>query len=350
MTVATFDRYHTYFAAMVAIIVAVAGMHPGLVRADAAATAAAASPAAAGKADQLFRLGKDKLAQQDYAAACPLLAQSYELDPASGSLLALALCHEREGKLASAYREYGEVAARSKQEQRADREAVARAQATALEPKLSTLTIAVDASLDGLEVRLDGALIEPAHLGKLLPLDGGEHMLIASAPKKQPWSTQLTLAKSADNKTVNVAALQDLPPAAPVAAAPMAPARVRHSQAPREGRDSGMSAGEWIGLGTIGAGLVGLGVGTYFAVRAGNDHDASGTCDGATCTYRQKRDFGDSAALSFVLGGSLAATGVVIYLISRTPSSTESAAATHPWTAAAWAAPHAGGAVMRGQV
>lgn len=345
MTVATFDRHHTYFVAMVAIMVAIAGMRPAAARADTAA-ATDATLAASGKADQLFRQGKDKLAQQDYAAACPLLAQSYELDPASGSLLALALCHEREGKLASAYREYGEVAARSKQEQRADREAAARAQAAALEPKLSTLTIAIEAPLEGLEVRLDGALIDPARLDKPLPLDGGDHVVIGSAPKKQPWSTQLTLGKSADSKTVNVAALQDLPPPVVAEASIAAPARPHRAPA-REERQSGMSAGEWVGLGTIGAGIVGLGVGTYFAVRAGNDHESSGTCDGGTCTYRQKRDYGDSAALAFVLGGSLAATGLVIYLVSRTPSSTETA--QHPWTAAAWAAPHAGGAVMRGQ-
>lgn len=354
MTVATFERPHMHWIATIAITVAIAGGRPAAVRADTPA-AGDASTAASGKADQLFRQGKEKLAQQDYAAACPLLAQSYELDPASGSLLALALCHEREGKLASAHREYGEVATRSKQEQRADREAAARAQAAALEPKLSTLTIAIEAPLAGLEVRLDGALIEPAHLDKPLALDGGDHVVIASAPQKQPWSTQLTLAKSADNKTVNVAVLQDLPPpvaAAPVAAAPVAaPARPHHAPARRADRDTSMSAGEWIGVGTIGAGLVGLGVGMYFAVRAGNDHDhaTSITCNNDTCTYRQKRDFGDSAALSFVLGGSLVATGMVIYLLSRTPSSTESAAAAHPWTAAAWAAPHAGGAVMRGQ-
>jgi hypothetical protein len=339
-----------HWIATIAITVAMAGGRPAVVRAETPAVNAA-SPAATGLADQLFRQGKEKLAQQDYVAACPLLAQSYQLDPASGSLLALALCHEREGKLASAHREYGEVATRSKQEQRADREAAARAQAAALEPKLSTLKIAIEAPLEGLEVRVDGALIEPAHLDEPLALDGGDHVVIASAPQKQPWSTQLTLAKSADTKTVNVAALQDLP-RAPIAAAPVAaPVRPHHAPPRRADRDTGMSVGKWIGLGTVGAGLVGLGVGMYYAVRAGNDHDhgVSVMCDGATCTYQHKRDFGDSAALSFVLGGSLAATGLVIYLVSRTPSSTESAAAAPAWTAAAWAAPHAGGAVMRGR-
>jgi hypothetical protein len=346
MIVATSARYHAHFVATVAIAVAIAGVRPATVRADAAA-GAEASAAASGKADQLFRQGKEKLGQQDYAAACPLLAQSYELDPATGSLLALALCHEREGRLASAHREYGEVAERSKQEQRTDREAAARAQAAALEPKLSTLTIAVATAAEGLEVRLDGAVIDAERLGRPLALDGGDHVVIASAPRKQSWSAQLTLAKSADRQTVSVVALQDLPPPAPVAAAPRS-ARPQRAPAPRDDR-RGMSAGEWIGLGAIGVGLAGLGAGTYFAVRAGSDHDASGTCDRGVCTYERTRDYGDSAALSFVVGGSLAATGLVIYLISRQPSSTESAAAEHAWTAAAWAAPHAGGAVMRGQ-
>src|SRR4051794_10074481 len=78
------------------------------------------------RAEQLFRDGKARLASGDHAHACPMLAESYRLDPASGGLLALAVCHEREGRLASASREFAEVAARSHAESRPDREQAAR--------------------------------------------------------------------------------------------------------------------------------------------------------------------------------------------------------------------------------
>ena len=73
------------------------------------------------RAEQAFTEGKQHLAQHAYLQACPLFEESYALDPASGSLLALAICHERQGKLATAVREYAELIARSQREGRGDR-------------------------------------------------------------------------------------------------------------------------------------------------------------------------------------------------------------------------------------
>src|SRR5437868_5091738 len=78
------------------------------------------------KADAAFNEGKQLMAAGHFAQACPLFADSFEADPATGTLLALAICHERQGKLASAWQDYRGVAERSKAEARADREKVAR--------------------------------------------------------------------------------------------------------------------------------------------------------------------------------------------------------------------------------
>jgi hypothetical protein len=68
------------------------------------------------QAEALFRRGKESLAAGDHTRACSLLAESYRLDAATGTLLALALCHERQGKLVAAIDEYKDVVVRARAE------------------------------------------------------------------------------------------------------------------------------------------------------------------------------------------------------------------------------------------
>src|SRR5437762_12184782 len=105
----------------------------------------------AAAAEALFREGRALMDAGNYAAACPELEESYSQDPGTGTLLALGICQEHAGHTASAWATYAEVATRAKADGRADREQAAREHMAALDPKLSHLTIEVDASSSGVQ-------------------------------------------------------------------------------------------------------------------------------------------------------------------------------------------------------
>jgi tetratricopeptide (TPR) repeat protein len=122
----------------------------------------------AGLAEALFQQGRRLMDQRDYRPALSKLAESYAQDPATGSLLALAICQEQLGLSASAWANYSEVVSRAKREGREDRVQAARERMQALESVLSRLTIEVDARLaatPGLLVARDGRAIGPAAWG-----------------------------------------------------------------------------------------------------------------------------------------------------------------------------------------
>jgi hypothetical protein len=85
------------------------------------AAAAVAQESSDARAARLFEEGRESFVAGNLVDACPKLAESYRLDPATGTLMALALCHEQEGKLALAWAELNEAEARARQEGRSDR-------------------------------------------------------------------------------------------------------------------------------------------------------------------------------------------------------------------------------------
>jgi hypothetical protein len=174
-------------------------------------------------AEALFQEGKRLLERGDARTACPKLAESLRLERATGTLLALAMCHEVEGRLASAWAEYAEVIARAKKEGRIDREQAARQWERALEPRLSTVNIAVPAAvatIPGLRVQRDGVALEAPAWSTAVPIDPGPHAVAASAPGRIAWATTVVVGAVADHQTVTVPllALDERP--APDAAPP----------------------------------------------------------------------------------------------------------------------------------
>jgi hypothetical protein len=268
-----------------------------------AAPSASAQTADEAGAEALFREGKRLLEQHDYPNACAKLGESYRVDPATGTLLALAMCHEAAGKTATAWGEYADVASRSKNEGRADREQAARARVTALEPTLPTLAIVRSAGASdvaGLVVRRDGVEVGEGALGTPIPVDPGEHTIEVTAPGHVPWTSTVVIGASAQRKTMEIPALE---------------------------AEGGSSFGTVRVAGVVAGalGVVGLGIGTGFGLKAiSRKSDSQPGCVGNTCydpaskqAFLDAQSAGRVSTAAFITGGALLATGVTLFVIGR---------------------------------
>jgi len=127
-------------------------------------------------ADAMFREAKKAMDAGDYPRACPLFEESQRLDPGGGTLMNLALCEEKLGKLATAQKRFAEAAARARADGRADRLGEASAHLAALAPRVPTLTLVSTRALGAIgRVSIDGRPVRAEEINTKLPLDPGSH-------------------------------------------------------------------------------------------------------------------------------------------------------------------------------
>lgn len=281
------------------------------------------------QAQVLFDEGKRLMDAEDYAAACPKLAESQRLDPGNGTLARLAACHEKQGRTATAWSEFAELVTSAQRAGQADRERFGRQRVAALEPRLSRLTIIVPADVattPGLVVQRDAIAVGDAAWGIGIPVDPGDHAIEASAPGKQAWSTHVVIGVASDTKQVTVPSLVtvDAPPA-PVASGDESPATPPVAEVkPDSGSRSSQKT--W-GLVVGAAGIVGLGVGSYFGVQAmSGSSQAKKQCPDAACSapaaIQQNDDAKTDARIAdvgFAVGIGALVAGSLLYFLA--PSS-----------------------------
>lgn len=245
-------------------------------------------------AETLFREGRALMAAGNFATACPKFEESNRVDPKLGTLLNLALCHEKSGRTASAWAEYAEAASLAARAGQPNREKVAREHAAALEPSLSHVIIDADPKSDAV-VALDDQPIGPAAYRSPIPIDPGAHVLRATAPGATPFEQSFRVAQGAPVATLKVPALAPAPAAAPVST---------EAPPPAEGHRGGLRKGGFI---AGGAGLVLVGLGSYFGVRAFSDKNtAENECGATFCTPA-----GNSATSSMKTDETLSTVGVI---------------------------------------
>jgi len=200
--------------------------------APAASRAADPSPAERALATSLFRAGRELMQEGKTREACEKLAESQRLDPAAGTLLNLAICHETLGLLATAWAELNDSLAWALRDGRADREEIVRSHLAALEPRLPRVTVELldRAPSPGLIVTMDDVVLRPAALGTPIPVDPGDHHLTAKAAGRAP----VELSFVAEEGTTHTVVVPALPVATRAQEATPPHAAATKARAPRD--------------------------------------------------------------------------------------------------------------------
>jgi hypothetical protein len=156
------------------------------------------------RADKLFNEGRELMGDGKYDEACAKFADSHKIRPGIGVLFNLADCNEKRGRVATAYKQFTEVAERTKAALQTDREKVALERVAKLEPKVMRIRIIVPSLSKVKAVRLDGQKLPAEDYNKPLPLDPGEHTIGADTVNDDGEPFEETIELSEEGKTVTV--------------------------------------------------------------------------------------------------------------------------------------------------
>jgi hypothetical protein len=277
------------------------------------AWAADPSPATAATAQALFDDARRLFDDGRVREACEKFGASEKIEPREGTLLNLALCHQREGKTATAWIEFIAARARARSEGLAERERFATERIDVLAPILMRLRLVVapDARAPGLNVTLDGEKVLDVAWGTDMPIDPGLHGLEASAPGRVAWRKNVEVGDHADHQVVVV----QIPSLSP--AAEPAPPNGSPDVVDARSRANGQRV---LGFSVLGAGAVSVLVGSIFGVAAlDKSHDAQSACSstgcGPTAQALHQEGLRDAWISDFAIGGGLVAAGAGAYLV-----------------------------------
>ena len=265
----------------------------GCVLSSASARAQTTGPDGA-LAEALYQQARHLMQQRQYSEACPKFAESQRLDPATGTLLNLAACHEAEQKLTSAWVEYAQAETQARRDQRDDRVRYAHEHGAALWARLARLQLLVDASADlpDLDIAIDGVTIRGPARQVPTPLDPGVHVVEARAPARQTWSQRVTIDQQPSLVTIRVPMLA--PMIESESAGLAAPKPIGANTSP----DAPSTTGIYLLGGTAGALTLGAGITAYGYMNARAQ-------SGADYSDERRRTWG-YANLAFVAGALLA--------------------------------------------
>jgi hypothetical protein len=321
------------------------------VAAAAAAVAVSASTPAGAQgrdraaAERLFEEGRVLTAGGLVDQGCAKFAASEALDPAVGTLLNLASCAQQKGASATAWRRYREAAVLAVDRADPVREAVARRGIEQIERTLSRLTITTASRALPLSavVRLDGTDVAAAEVGRPFPVDPGAHAVEVVLPGHRPWTTSAVVGPGPAVVVVTVPEADEASPA-PLLSPALAPSPAPPTVSPpalAPAPDHAARTWAWVAGGT---GVVALGVGVFFGVRASHTwNEITAKCPAGNCQDPHTagslassetdaaRD-GNVSTVGFAVAGVALAASVILFLVHRERPDRDVAVRTDPRT------------------
>jgi hypothetical protein len=201
----------------------------------------------------LFVQARRDAAAGDYEQACPRFAESLRLAPAVGTMLNLGDCEEHRGHLADALEQFRH--ALESLPDNDDRVRFARERIAKLTPRVPHVRLH-EGQTPPQAIEVDGVKLGSAAMGVPLPLNPGDHAVVAHAPGRQDRTYAVRVAEGT-NVDLTVAA-GDAPPAREAARPP--------PPQPAPATTSGTA--RTIGWASLIVGGVGVGVGAVTGIVA----------------------------------------------------------------------------------
>lgn len=295
-------------------------------------------------AEALFNEGVALIAAGEFASGCAKLEGSQALEATLGTALRLADCYDHVGKTASAWALFKHAEGVANRQGESDREAIARARADALTPRLSYLVIRTQGDVArGLSITKNETALPLASLGVAIPVDPGVEIVTASAPGYLAWSGTVEVPPGPGTRILEIPTLQlarasVAAPTPSAATLPVAPPAAVHrpamasaptpASAPSNDVAFPASARKAVGISAISAGSIGVltGIGLGWYAKQQND-DSRRYCpfdehNGCTSDGIRLRRRAEKFALASTLttAGSVAVvgTGIVLWLTAPT--------------------------------
>ncbi|HKY39109.1 MAG TPA: hypothetical protein VJN18_24390 [Polyangiaceae bacterium] len=278
-------------------------------------------------ADAAFVEGVKLLKQDRCQDAMAKFRESERLELASGTLLNLAYCEARLGRVASAWLTYHRARALARAQNKPQHEKLAREQADKLAPDVPRVTITLEGdALRKLTIDVDGQSLPLEQALESIPLDPGTHRVSTQLENGQSWAQVIKLGRAQQVAIQIPLALPADTGAAPgvAAARPVDNPAPMPVVAPTLAADTGTGGKPvWaLGLTLAGTAAVAAGSALFVTARLKYDEARENCKDGNVCTrhdYDAQNDARNRAQLSavFLASGVIAAgLGTYFYFFS----------------------------------